>query len=156
MVGDFGVDGTNPSDVVGDFAEVGPEFGDVHAALAVLLELEGRAHEGAGAAFGFDLDAGQRLAVVLIEHGLRVEAVDGGQAAVHEQEDDAFDALGVIEGSGAERAAGAVDEAFGSGNRLVHQASEGHHAETVADAAQSFAAGGRVRGLMERHVVLPS
>ena len=78
MVRDFGVDGTNPGDIVGDFAEVGPEFGDIHAALAVLLELKGRAHEFAGAAFSFDLGAGEGLTVVLIEHRLRVEAVNGG------------------------------------------------------------------------------
>ena len=36
--------------------------------------------------------AGQRLAVVLVEHRLGIEAVDLRQAAVHEQEDDVLGA----------------------------------------------------------------
>ena len=38
--------------------------------------------------------AGQRLAVVLVEHRLGIEAVDLRQAAVHEQEDDALGRAG--------------------------------------------------------------
>ena len=41
--------------------------------------------------------AGQRLAVILVEHRLRIEAVDLRQAAVHEQEDDALGARRMIE-----------------------------------------------------------
>ena len=44
-----------------------------------------------------DRAAGQRLAVILVEHRLRIEAVDLRQPAVHEEEDHALGARGVIE-----------------------------------------------------------
>src|SRR6478672_4595467 len=43
-----------------------------------------------GLAFGRNRSAGQRLAVVLVEHRLRIEAVHLRQPAVHEQEDHPF------------------------------------------------------------------
>ena len=72
-------------------------------ALAVLLERERRSHQRAGLALGGDRAAGQRLAVVLVEHRLRIEAVDLRQAAVHEQEDHALGARGMIELARVER-----------------------------------------------------
>ena len=78
-------------------ADVREQLADLHAALAVLLERERRSHQRAGLALGGDRAAGQRLAVVLVEHRLGIEAVDLRQAAVHEQEDDALGAFaGVI------------------------------------------------------------
>jgi len=38
MIGNFGIDGTDPADVVRHFAEVGPEFAEVHSAVPVLPE----------------------------------------------------------------------------------------------------------------------
>ena len=65
--------------------------------LPYFLNVNGDLHQRAGLALGRDRAAGQRLAVVLVEHRLRIEAVDLRQAAVHEQEDDALRARRMIE-----------------------------------------------------------
>ena len=150
VIRDIGVDRADPADVVGDFAEVRPEFADVHAALPVLLELERRLHQFAGAAFGLDGAAGQRLAVVLLEHRLGIEAIDGGAAAVHEQEDDALDALRVIELGDADVAVG-IEHCAGPGQRVTQHAGKRHHAEAVADPAQRFPARQRIGRLVSGH-----
>jgi hypothetical protein len=100
MVGDLGIDGAHPADIVGHFTQMRPKLADVHSALPVLLELERRLHQFAGSALGFDVSAGKRLAVILLERGLRIEAIDGGASSVHEQEDHAFDALRIVQFSG--------------------------------------------------------
>ena len=107
--------------------------------MAVLLELEGRLHQFAGAAFGLDVTAGHRLAVVLLERRLRIEGVDGGQSAVHEEEDDALDSLRMIELGDAQAAIGERDRSR-AGQRLAEHAGESHHAEAVANFAERFAA----------------
>ena len=144
VVRNFGVDGTHPADVVGDFAQVRPEFADVHAALAVLLELERRLHQFARAALGRDGAAGQRLAVVLFERRLRIEGIDRGESAVHEQEDDALDALRIIELA---RRRSRTPPAFvtaGARHGFAEHAGERHHAEAVAHAPQRFSSGERI------------
>ena len=52
------------------------------------LNANGDRISDAGLPLGGDRSAGQRLAVVLVEHRLRVEAVHLREAAVHEEEDD--------------------------------------------------------------------
>ena len=140
VIGDIGVDRADPADVVGDFAEVRPELADVHAALPVLLEFERRLHQLAGAALGLDGAAGKRLAVVLLERGLGIEAIDGGAAAVHEEEDDALDPLRVFELRHSNVAVG-IEHGARLGQRVTQHAGKGHHAEAVADLAERFPAG---------------
>jgi hypothetical protein len=70
------MNGTDPANVVRAFADIGKQLADLHTALAVLLEREGRAHQGAGLALGLNLSPGQGLSVIFVEHRFRVEAVD--------------------------------------------------------------------------------
>ena len=97
VVRDVGVHRADHADVVGARADVREELADLEAALAVALERERRLHQRAGLALGRDGAARQRLAVVLVEHRLRIEAVDLRQPAVHEQEDDVLGARGMVQ-----------------------------------------------------------
>ena len=75
MIGDLGVHGAHDAHVVHASAEIGEHFGDLDAALAILLELEGRLHQGTGLALMPKITARHRLAVVLGQHRLGIEAV---------------------------------------------------------------------------------
>ena len=66
------------------------DLADLGTALPVLSELERRSHQVARRAVGLDLRPGQRLAVVLDQHRLRIERIDVRHAAVQEQKDDAL------------------------------------------------------------------
>ena len=85
---------------------------------------------------GRDRPAGQRLAVILVEHRLGIEGVDLRRAAVHEQEDDALGARGVIQLALVDAAV--LRERPGRpDDRLADQAGERQHAEPVAHPAQA-------------------
>ena len=79
--------------------------------------------------------------------GLGIEGIDGGEAAVHEEEDDPLDLLRVVELGDAQAAIGQRDRA-GAIDGFAQHAGERHHAEAVADAAKRFAAGYRIAGFM--------
>jgi hypothetical protein len=153
VVRDVGVHRADEADVVGARAHVGKQLAHVHAALPVLLERERRPHERAGAAFGRDRSARQRLPVVLVEHRLRIEAVDLRQAAVHEQEDDSFRACGVVELA---RIDGAIlpntHHARCTHERFVDKAGEREHAEAAAHPAERFAPRNRLPCFVWRHI----
>src|SRR5262249_39708219 len=87
--------------------------------------------------------AGQRLAVVLVEQRLGVEAVDLREPPVHEEEDDALGARGMIQLPRAERAI--LVCYICARDRFADEAGEREHAETVADAAERVAARHQVR-----------
>src|SRR4029077_17835638 len=99
--------------------------------LAVLLERERRLHERPRLALGRDRAAWQRLPVVLVEHRLRVEAVDLREAAVHEEEDHALGARGMIEPARIERAV-LLERSGRARDRLADEAPRRHAAETPA------------------------
>ncbi len=121
--------GFNEGEVVGNGAEVGEDFGEVHAALAMWVEFE----HGGGDEFVFALGhSGDALALgdgvgegffeAFVEVGFVVEEVELGGGAGHEEEDDAFGfgfwggpgggGLGgeVAEDGGAEAHGGGVEE----------------------------------------------
>ncbi len=150
VIRNFGIHRPHPADVVGDFAQVRPQFAQIHSALAVLFEREGRFHQLAGTTLGFDIAAGQGMAVVFFERGLGIEAIHRRATPVHEQKDDAFDALRVVQMPGHDAAIGRRNS--GARQRPSQHSRERHHAESIADAAESLAASGRVGGFV--HFVL--
>src|SRR6185436_20284270 len=81
------------------------------------------------------------------------EAVDLRQPAVHEQEDHALGARGMIELARVEPAV-LPERAGGPGDRLADEAGKREHAEAVADAAERVAARDRLPGFMRRHVMV--
>ena len=97
VIGNIGVDRTNPADIVGKFRKIGPEFADIHAALAILLVFERGLHQFTRSPFGTNRTAGQRLAVVFFQLGLGIEAIQSGASSIHEQEDDALHFGRVVE-----------------------------------------------------------
>ena len=100
VVRDVGVHRANHADVVGAGADVREELADLEAALAVARELERRLHQRAGPALGGHGAAGKRLAVILRQHRLGIEAVHLRQPAVHEQEDDVLGARRMMQSAG--------------------------------------------------------
>ena len=100
--------------------------------------------------------AGQRLAVVLVEHRLGIEAVDLRQPAVHEQEDDVLGARG-DDRACARRARRAGRTLSGPAARAIDSPTrlgERQHAEAVANAAQRVAASQRRPDLCGAWIVL--
>src|SRR5205814_8478826 len=135
VVAAVGVHRSNAADVVHALADVREELGHLDARLAVLLERERRSHERTGLALGRDRAARQRLPVVLVEHRLRIEAVDLREAAVHEEEDHALRARRMIEPARIERAV-LLNRARRASDRFVVAARERLLAETCAYLAQ--------------------
>ena len=135
VIRDVGVKRANHAHVVDALAEMREQLTDLDAALAVLFERERRLHERAGLALRGHRTAGERLPVVLREHGLGIERIDLREAAIHEEEDDALGPRGMIEGAGREFA-GLIEDATRLRDRFVHQAREGEHPETAAHPAQ--------------------
>ena len=134
-VGDaFGVHAFDEAEVVGHGGHMGEEVGGPEAGLAALFEFPEGFHDAHGGAFagfgdGAGVIEGEGDAVVLDELGFVVEGVDVGDAAGHEEEDDAFgarlmmredgrwkmgDGGGLrgegVEGEGAEAAGGGLEE----------------------------------------------
>src|SRR5579862_7142563 len=154
VVRNVGVDRANEADVVGAFADVRKELADFDAALSVLLECERRLQERAGLSLSRHFAAGQRLAVVFLEHRLVIEAVDLRQAAVHVEKDHALGARGMIEFADVETRvlpAAAGETRSRDARRLqgfADEAREREHAESVADLAERVATGHGFRGSM--------
>jgi len=88
VVRDVRVDRADEADVACALADMRKQFAHVHTALAVLFELERRAHRCTRLALGGHRSARQGLAMILVEHGLRIEAIHLRQSAVHVEEDD--------------------------------------------------------------------
>ena len=76
MIRNVGVHRADEADVIRAFTHVREQLADIHAALAVFLELERRLHQLAGAPLRFDGSAGQGLAiahnVIVKKHGGRI------------------------------------------------------------------------------------
>jgi hypothetical protein len=142
VVGNLGVHGANPADIVRDLAQVRPQLADVHSALPVLLEFEWRLHQLAGPPLRLDIATRQRLAIVLFQRRLGIETIDRRTAAVHEKENHTLDALRIIEFPGKNAAIGSYRTR--SEQRLIHHPGECHHAEPVANAPQRLAPGNGV------------
>ena len=94
--------------------------------------------------------ARQRLPVVLVEHRLRIEAVDLREPAVHVQKDDALGARRVVERARAVDGL-TVDEARGR-RATADQAREREHAEAVADLAEGVAARDGTRAFVRHRI----
>src|SRR5262249_20582512 len=94
MVRNVGVEGPDPTDTIRAFADLREQFAHLHAAFAVLLEGELRAHQRAGLPLSLNGRARQRLAVIPVEHRLGIEAIHLRKSAVHEKEDDMLRARG--------------------------------------------------------------
>ena len=90
MIRNIRVDGADEADIVGHFAHVRKQFADLHPALTVLLEGEGRAQQRSGLALGGHDAARQRLAVILLQRRFRIEAIHLRKAAINVQKDDAL------------------------------------------------------------------
>src|SRR5687768_6456084 len=95
MDGGLVLHGADETEVVSALADVGEEFGDGEAGLAVVFEFPGGGEEGfeldamgGGDVFGDGVGAG--FAVEILEGGFGVEGVDLGDAAAHEEDDDGF------------------------------------------------------------------
>src|SRR5262249_986259 len=109
-----------------------------HAAFTVLLEGELRAQQRAGLPLGLNCPARQRLAVILVEHRLGVEAIYLTKAAVPEKENDVLRprrlvnrALGPPGGLGGNSRSGAR-------RRFSHHTRKGHHPESTPHPAERF------------------
>ena len=149
VVGDVGVDRSDEADVVGHLANVWKQLADVHPRLAVFLERKRRPHQGSGLALGRDRAARERLAVILVEHRLRIEAVNLGQSAVHEQKNHPLCARRMVKLANVE-AVLTVVAATGTGTeqRLVDEAREGEHPKSIADPTERVAARNWTLGMM--------
>ena len=132
---------------------LGEQLADLDAALAVLRELERRAHGRAGLALGAQIAAGQRLAVILVQQRLGIERVDLRRPAVHEQVHDLLGLAGKVRRLGRQRSAAPPAVAA---RRAAQQpvggqhAGQAQHAEAHAAAGEHLAAGER-RRLCDRH-----
>lgn len=94
MVGDIGVHGADDADVIDAPGDIGIEFADFDAALAVFLKLERRLVEAAGAPFGAEVRLRWFLAVVLLKRRLGIKGIDLRRAAIHEEMDDSLGPCG--------------------------------------------------------------
>jgi hypothetical protein len=140
VIRDVGVHRADDADVVGAGAHVREELAHFEATLAVAREAERRLHQRAGLAFGGHGAARERLAVILRQHRLRIEAVHLRQPAVHEEEDDVFRARGMVQALRELRRRGLAGGEAGGLERVADQAGERHHAEAAADATERVAA----------------
>ena len=102
------------------------------------LNVNGERIKRAGLPLGRDRPAGQRLAVILVEHRLGIEAVHLREPAVHEQEDDVLRLRRVVQPAVGEwrllRRKRRRDV-----QRFADHAGKRQHAEAVADPAQGVA-----------------
>ncbi len=135
VVGDIGVHGADDGEVIGAFADVGEEFTDLEAGLAVALEGEGGTEGGAGFAFCFEVER-EFLAVPAGEFRFGVEGIDVGDAAIGEDMDDAFGFGWKVGGFGGEGGGWAGGESGGIGEEA-----EAEGSETEAAALEELAAG---------------
>ena len=135
--------GVDEGEFVSDGAEVGEDFGEPHAALAMLVEFE---HGGCDEFFASFGHGGHALAVgdgvgedffeAFVELGLVVEEIELAGGSGHEEKDDAFG------GSLGEKVA--VDPLFTCGGRLGGEVTEDGGTEAHAGGVEELAAGLRI------------
>src|SRR5271168_2105879 len=88
MIWNLGEDGVDEAHVVHTLGEVWKDLADFFPALAIFLERKRRLHQRAGLALMLKITTRHRLAVVLFENGLVIEAVDLREPTIHEKKDD--------------------------------------------------------------------
>ena len=131
------VQGVEDAEVVDQLGDVREERADHDPALAVLLELPGRAEQLARLGeLDPRLGEGERLAVVALEEGLVVERVHVRRPPLHEEEDDPLRPRREVRGL---RVQG-VRRALGGRRLLGQQPGEGHRAEPGRGATERLAA----------------
>ena len=136
VIGDIGDHRANLAEFVDDAAHLGEDLAHFVAVLPVLGPGEGRLHQIAGGELGARRLIGERLAVPLVELGLVIERIDGGQAAGEEHEDDVLGLGGEVrrlDGPGIGFDCGAL-------GGITEQGGQGGHAESGSEGLQSFPA----------------
>ena len=129
--------GADDAEVVNARGDLGKQVADRNAALTVLFELPGRFHEAPDSVFAEGEAAPERdgFAVIDGEAGLGVEGIDGGRAAVHEEEYDAF-------GAGGEHGR-FWGEGIGNGALSGQYGAEAQQAEARSGVLKDFATGAK-------------
>src|SRR5262249_41651239 len=94
------------------------------------LKGERRSHQGSRLSLGFDFTPRQRLTVIFVEHGFRVEAVDLRKPSIHKKKDHVLRFSRVVK---------PVLQGLGGGKTFADHAGESHHSESAADSAKRFA-----------------
>ena len=140
MVGPVRIHGTDHAAIVDAGADFRKDIADLNAALAVLLEAEGRFQQVAGLALGLQIAGGHGLAVVLIEHRLGVEGIHLRGAAVQKKEDDAFRFGREVGRFGGER----IGFDGGPNGRRARQPGKRGHPETGSESVEAVPSGHHV------------
>src|SRR5262249_20054526 len=143
MVRNVGVQGPDPTDTIRAFADLREQFAHLHAAFAVLLEGELRAHQRAGLPLSLNGPARQRLAVILVEHRLGIEAIHLRKSAVHEKEDDMLRARGMVNTALGPLGGLSGNSRLRARQRFSHHTRKGHHPEPAPNPAKRFTTGDR-------------
>jgi hypothetical protein len=113
------------AEVIDALRNVGKQFTDLDATLAVLLELPRRLEQIArGGELDTRLGKRQVLAVALLQFRLRVEGVDLRGAPLHEQENDALGPRGEVRILGGEGLGGLSRRLFARQHRGQGQVTE--------------------------------
>ncbi len=140
VVRDLGVNGTHDTDVVDALPDIGKEFADLNAALAVFFEGERRFHERSGLALMAEIASRHGLSIVFGQHRFRIKAIDLRQTAVHKEEDDMLglrlEVRLLNHPGGCRRAAH-----FGPREGLADHPGKAHHREAATDLPQCVAPG---------------
>ena len=124
------VHGLDHADVVDAASQMREDLTDRDPTLPSPLELEGRAHQMSGSAFGFQIAGRIGLAVILLQHRLVVERVDMGGSAVQEEKDDLFGLAREVGRPGSQHRQRTLG--------LGQQAGGGYHAEAGAYATEQL------------------
>ena len=120
VIGNIGVHRTNDAAIIDDAGKVGKGFANFDAALAALLEFEGRGHETCTGALFVEC-AVRLLAFVFFKSRFGIESIDVRWATVEKEENGAFGtgtrmiAAGHGKGLGAKEAGEAEQAETGAG-----------------------------------------
>src|SRR5712691_3561861 len=98
MVRHFSVQRTNHAEIVSAFTQPREDLGHLQATLAVSARPKWRLHQIASLPFTARTPTGKWLPIVLVQHGLGVERIHLGEAAVEKEKDDVFGAWGKMRG----------------------------------------------------------
>ena len=146
VVGHVGMHRANDGNVVDVPGNVGEYLADFDAALAMFLEAKRRRKRRPGAPLGAQIRHRQLPAGVAQQGRLRIEGVDVGRSAIHEEMNDALGLAGIMRRArgqrrGADGTGGPVgpEQTFGG-----QQAGEAERAESHAAAAQEITTGERI------------
>jgi hypothetical protein len=153
----FGVQRVNEAEIIHVLVDVRKELGAMVAGLAILLEfpevlhepLTGAACAGVGELAG--IGEGHLLAILLFELGFVVEGIDLTDAALHEEEDDAFGLGNVMRLSRSERIDGAV-RSGGRAGVLRGEPGQRHVTEAASEGLQGATAG-EIHVACHHHIV---